>query len=102
MKEKSYELFFLLFCNKTRLEIVYALRKKPMSVKELSEKLGYEQSRISHNLSCLKHCGFVESKKNGKETIYYLDEQYILPLLRILDKFMKVYEERLKTCKVIK
>ena len=88
MKETSYNLFFKAFSNNTRFEIVKLLKKKPMSVSEIVEKTGFEQSRVSHNLKCLENCGFVVIKKNGKERIYELDKEHIIPILNEINKHL--------------
>jgi len=102
MKELSYNLFFKAFSNNTRFEIIKLLRKKPMSVSEIIEKTGFEQSRISHNLKCLESCGFVNAKQNGKQRIYGLDKKHIIPILKGINKHIKSYNKRLIICGVIK
>lgn len=102
MKEElSYKLFFKAFSNKTRFEIIKLLKKGSKSVTEISKNLGYEQSRISHNLKCLENCGFVNSKRNGKNKIYSLDEKHIIPILNEIDRHIKKYRKRLECCEVI-
>ena len=101
MTISSYKLFFKAIANDTRFSIIQLLRKGPKSVKEICRALGFEQSRVSHNLKCLVDCGFVNCRQNGKSKIYYLDEKYILPLLENVEKHIKRYERRLKECKVI-
>lgn len=102
MKELSYKLFFKAFSNKTRFEIIKLLRKGPQCVTEISQELGFEQSRVSHNLKCLEACGFVNVKWEGKNKIYSLDKEHILPILDNIDRHIKRYEKRLKSCGVLK
>jgi DNA-binding transcriptional ArsR family regulator len=102
MKELSYKLFFKAFSNKTRFEIIKALREKPRSVTDICKKLKFEQSRVSHNLKCLESCGFVSSKWNGKNKIYSLDKKHIIPILKNIDKHLETYNKRLKSCGVLK
>jgi ArsR family transcriptional regulator len=51
--------------------------KKSMSVNELSEALGQEQSMVSHNLKPLLECDFVYTKRDGKKRIYSVNEETI-------------------------
>ena len=102
MIELSYKLFFKAFSNKTRFEIIKLLRKGPKHVSDICEELGFEQSRVSHNLKCLVDCGFVNNKWNKKNKIYSLDKKHILPILKNIDKHIKFYNERLKACGVLK
>ena len=57
-----YEMFFKALSNRTRLEIIQFLKEGPKTVNEICDKLKFEQSRVSHNLKRLEHCGFVSCK----------------------------------------
>ncbi|OIO80137.1 hypothetical protein AUJ84_04450 [Candidatus Pacearchaeota archaeon CG1_02_32_132] len=100
--DNLHRLFFKAFSNKTRLEIIQLLRKKPLKVMEICEKTGFEQSRVSHNLRCLEHCGFVKVTPNGNFRNYSLDEETIIPIVDLFDKHIQKYKERLENCGVIK
>ena len=63
-------------------KIINLLKKRDLTVTEISHKLGFEQSRVSHNLKCFEACGFVSSKANGKNKIYSLDKKHIIPILK--------------------
>ncbi|MBI2146883.1 winged helix-turn-helix transcriptional regulator [Candidatus Woesearchaeota archaeon] len=97
-----YRLFFKAFSNTTRLRIVGLLRKKPFTVNELCNKTGFEQSRVSHNLRCLEHCGFVHMTRNGSFRTYHLDKETIAPILDLLEKHMKKYRKKLERCEVLR
>ena len=86
MKCISYDLFFRNFANPERMKILLALKEKPLSVGEISEKLKIEQSSVSHSLSSLKHCSIVQSKQIGKKRVYSLNKKTTVPLLNIIDK----------------
>ena len=58
LSETCYK-FFVNLSNPTRLATLEKLMKKPMSVTELADSLGQEQSMISHNLKPLLECNFV-------------------------------------------
>lgn len=97
-----HRLFFKAFSNQTRLEIITLLRKMPMTVTELCEKTGFEQSRISHNLRCLEYCGFVKVTPNGNFRKYVLDEETIMPIIDLFEGHIQKYKKRLENCGVIK
>ena len=98
MKELSYNLFFKAISNNTRFEIINLLRTKPHNVSQISQKLKFEQSRVSHNLKRLECYGFVISICKGKQRIYSLDKKYILPIINNIDKYIYKYNKRLKEC----
>lgn len=102
MIELSYKLFFKAFSNETRFEIIKLLRKGPKYVSDICKELGFEQSRVSHNLKCLVDCGFVNAQRNGKNIVYSLDKKHIKPLLKNIDNHIKHYNKRLETCGIIK
>jgi DNA-binding transcriptional ArsR family regulator len=58
--------------NKLRMEIICLLQNKPQTVQQICANLGREQSLVSHSLKQLKECNFVDFRKEGKQSIYYL------------------------------
>ena len=101
-KEKNlHRLFFKAFSNQTRLEIIFLLVKGPLTVTEICEKTGFEQSRVSHNLKCLEHCGFVEVKQKGIFREYSLDKEIIMPMIKLFDKHVKKYSNKLMNCEAM-
>ena len=81
----TYHVFFRNLANPVRIAIITALKEKQSSVNELVEKLGIEQSKLSHALASLNHCNIVESKQKGKKRIYSLNKKTILPILKLID-----------------
>jgi len=62
--------FFKALSDSTRLKILLLLIDKERNVSELKNELGISQSGISNHLACLKWCGFVSTRREGKN-IYY-------------------------------
>ena len=85
---KAYKLFFGTLISNHRLQIINELKKKPMNVSELINKLKLEQTVISHNLKRLKSCGFVNIEKKGKYRLYSLNNDTILPIMKNIDRHM--------------
>jgi ArsR family transcriptional regulator len=86
MKCNTYHFFFRNLANPLKTEIISALKEKESSVNELSESLGIEQSKVSHALTAMKNCNIVDVKQKGKQRIYSLNKDTILPMLKIIDK----------------
>jgi len=80
--------------------IVQLLREKPHYVNEMAERLGLEQSRISHNLACLLNCGFVEWEWNGKNKVYRLNSD-LQPILTGIERHLVKYAPALDSCKTL-
>ena len=100
MEARLYREFFRALSNQTRFSIVQLLREKPHYVNEIVEKLGIEQSRISHNLACLLNCGFVEWEWSGKNKVYRLNSE-LQPVLIGIEKHLAKYAPALDSCKTL-
>ncbi len=77
--------FFMNLSNPTRLATLEKLMEKPMSVNELAESLGQEQSMVSHNLKPLLECNFVYIKRQGKKRIYSANQETIGALFNAVE-----------------
>jgi len=82
----TYHIFFKSLANPVKTKIISVLKENEMGVTELCKKIKVEQSKVSHALASLKFCHIVESKQKGKERIYRLNKQTIVPILKIIDK----------------
>lgn len=88
---EPYKIFFETLGNKTRWEIVQLLQKGALRATAIAQKLGYEQSLISHHLKRLETCGFVRFVPKGNERIYRLNQETIKPILGHVDKHINRY-----------
>ena len=86
MKCNSYETFFVNFANKTKLDIITSLINGPLSVNVIAKKINEEQSAVSHNLKKLSDCHILDVKKVGKERIYSLNKDTVIPILKLVEK----------------
>jgi len=91
MIKAPYKLFFSTLGNRTRLEILFALRQKPKNVSQLTKELGCDQTTVSHNLQRLVKCSFVYFEKKGKERYYSINETTIHKILKIIDHHTNMY-----------
>ena len=99
--DNLHRLFFKAFSNETRLEIIQLLKKKSLTVTEICNRTGFEQSRVSHNLKCLENCGFVGFAREGNYRKYSLDKKIILPIIDLFEKHIKKYKKRIECCEVV-
>lgn len=89
MKSKTYNKFFMSFANKTKMDIIMSLRNGPLSVTEIVKKVGKEQSTVSHDLRRLSRCHILHVKQKGKQRIYSLNKQTVLPILETVEKHVR-------------
>lgn len=57
-----------------------------LTVTEIHERLGIEQSTTSHHLGILKNKGVLSSKRDGKNTYYYLKNNELSGILECIEK----------------
>jgi len=91
MTYNTYHFFFRNLANPIKINILSVLKEKESSVGELSEKLGIEQSKLSHALASLKCCNIVKVRQKGKQRIYFLNKTTIVPMLELIDKHEKTF-----------
>ena len=91
MKSNTYHVFFTNLANPLKVEIILSLRAKPKNVTQISEELKVEQSKVSHALKSLKSCNIVDVEQKGKERIYSLNKDTIVPMLNLIDKHAKTH-----------
>jgi DNA-binding transcriptional ArsR family regulator len=97
----SHKLLLRAIANETRFAIISLLKERPFSVGEICDKLGFEQSRVSHNLKCLVDCGFVNMEQDGRNRIYSLDDRTIRPMLQLMGKHVERYKHHLVACRIL-
>ncbi len=98
MKDSTYHIFFSNFANPLKIKIILSLKNKEKSVTEISKELGVEQSKVSHALAPLRCCNIVKVKQKGKNRIYFLNKETIIPILKIIDKHSKTFCNRRCNC----
>ena len=92
MKNVSLDHFFATLSSPRRVEILQLLdRRGPTNVTVIAASLAIEQSAISHCLTKLLDCHFVDVRRDGKERIYSLNAQTIKPLLRQIEQHVEQY-----------
>ena len=87
-------MFFDTISNKTRMTIIESLLKGDKSVSEICFDIEEEQSKVSHNLKKLMQCKFLDVKKDGKKRIYSLNQDTVVPILKLVDKHVHKFCDR--------
>ena len=73
--------FFHGLSDLTRLRIVELLLEGEKSVSELVTILGQPQSRVSNHLACLRWCGYVDGRREGRFVYYRVADPRVRQLL---------------------
>jgi DNA-binding transcriptional ArsR family regulator len=93
--------FFRVLGDPTRLKVLYLLREHEHTVSEMAEILGVLQPRLSSHLACLRWCGLVGQRKEGKLTYYYLSDEHILNILDMADAFLQDNATNIGLCTIV-
>ncbi len=88
MNNKTYHIFFSKLASPLKVEIIAVLKKneKGLSVGEIAKNMWVEQSKLSHALADLRECNLVRVKQKGKNRVYMLNKETMLPILEIIDR----------------
>ncbi len=90
--------FFNGLADPTRLRIVELLLERPYTVGEIVATLGLRQSRISNALVCLKWCGFVEARRDGRHMWYVVTDPRIRTLVSLARTVMADHAAEIACC----
>jgi ArsR family transcriptional regulator, arsenate/arsenite/antimonite-responsive transcriptional repressor len=86
--------FFKALSHPLRIRVLEALRQGPVSVNELRERLGVEQSTLSQQLAVLRSRRFVVTQRRGTTILYQISDPAIW---RLLDSAREIFENQLVT-----
>jgi ArsR family transcriptional regulator, arsenate/arsenite/antimonite-responsive transcriptional repressor len=77
MSENRSVLFAKALADETRQEIMQLCCCQWISVGNIVEQLSVSQPTVSHHLAVLRDAGLVESREEGKQTYYRLNQRFI-------------------------
>lgn len=66
---------------------------------EIVRRLGASQARVSEHLGCLVWCGFVDSRTEGRRTLYRAATRDVRALLWNGERFLERNEAQIATCR---
>ena len=76
------------FGDPSRLGILNALRNGPLNVSEIVEMTGLSQPNVSNHLGCLRDCGLVVAKQEGRYVTYHLSDDRVGELLVLAESLL--------------
>ena len=76
------------FSDPSRLGILEALRQGPLTVSEIVTATGLSQSNVSNHLGCLRDCGLVSSRQEGRYVTYQLSDDRVGDLLAVAESLL--------------
>ncbi|MGR3762853.1 ArsR/SmtB family transcription factor [Rossellomorea sp. NS-SX7] len=87
------------FAHKIRIQILECIKEEEKTVSEIVEDLDGSQSNISQHLACLRGCGLIVGRQEGKYTFYSLSNQQVRDLLTMFDVVLDEVQNDVACCK---
>ena len=83
----------------SRLAILQHLTLGEHRVRDLTEHLGLAQSTVSGHLACLRECGLVESRPEGRASVFSLTSvAEVLQVLTAAEQLLEATGHRVALC----
>jgi DNA-binding transcriptional ArsR family regulator len=79
---------FRSLADPTRLMVLQHLALGEHRVVELTEHVGLAQSTVSGHLACLRDCGLVSYRQEGRSSVYFLARSEVLDLLAAAERVL--------------
>jgi DNA-binding transcriptional ArsR family regulator len=89
---------FRSFGDETRLAILVELASGERRVTDLVSSIGGSQANISGHLACLKDCGLVVSRPEGRQTFYSIAFPHVFDLLRSAEHVLATTGDAISIC----
>ena len=94
--------FFQGLSDPNRVRILEQLVGGEKCVREIVEELGIPQSSVSTHLGCLRWCGYVSARKEGRNVYYQVTDSRVLEILRIARAMIADNAQAILSCQILK
>ncbi len=84
--------------DSSRLMILELLRTGQLSVSQIVERTGLSQPNVSQHLACLKDCGLVVSRQEGRSIIYSLADERMEDIFMATEDILARIGQRMYSC----
>lgn len=90
--------FFRGLGDPIRLRILEELMDGELCVGDLVSRTGLPQGRVSHHLGCLRWCGYVTSRKDGRFVYYAVSDERVRRLMELARDIVAKNAEHILEC----
>jgi ArsR family transcriptional regulator len=73
---------FRAFSDTSRVRILSALLSQELHVSAIASRVGLSESAVSHHLRGLRQMRMVQSRREGKEVYYRIEDEHIIALFQ--------------------
>lgn len=93
--------FFRALGDPTRLRILQLVLDEEKNVTELVQLTGSPQGRVSSHLACLRWCGYVTTRREGRRVYYRVADPRVRELLGLAASLVRDHTDRIRSCTLI-
>ncbi len=93
--------FFRALGDPTRLRILQAVLDEEKNVSELVALTGSPQGRVSSHLACLRWCGYVTARREGRRVYYRVTDPRVRRILEMAADMLRDHTDRIRSCTII-
>jgi len=93
--------FFHGLSDPDRLRILEYVLDGPKTAGQIVRHLGRPQSSVAAHVTCLRFCGYVEARRQGRNVVYEVIDPDVAQILRMGERYLGANEERIRSCRVI-
>jgi len=86
------------FSDRTRLEILRRLALGERRVTDLVRAIGGSQANVSGHLACLKDCGLVMDRPQGRQVYYRIAGPEVVDVLSAAEQLLSVHGWQIELC----
>lgn len=86
------------FADKTRIQILDSIKDQEKAVSQIVDDLNGNQSNISQHLACLKGCGLIVGRQEGKYVYYSLRNEQVRDLLMMINTVFEDVQNDVACC----
>lgn len=86
------------FADPTRLAVLLALTEGERRVVDLVREVGSSQPNVSGHLACLKDCGLVVDRPEGRQVFYRIAVPEVYDVLKAAEGVLAATGHRIELC----
>ena len=93
--------FFHGLADPARVKILEFLLDGPRTAGEIVRYMGRPQATVAAHVTCLRFCGYVEARREGRNVWYELIDPRVRQILTIGERYLIQNAARIRACQVI-
>jgi DNA-binding transcriptional ArsR family regulator len=82
----------------SRLLILRRLSKGEARVRDLTDELGLAQSTVSEHVGCLRECGLVVARSEGRQNFYSVSTPEVIDVLEAAERLLSTTGYKVDLC----